>query len=102
MKQTIIRISRAALLLALAAPARAQIAHEGPARVKAANRRALRETRNADLPYKESHLALTPDRLRRGESVQPRTKTNRELDYKTGTAPNVKPVGLLGRRKKNL
>jgi hypothetical protein len=82
--------------------AQGQIVQQKPAQVKAANRRALRETRNTDLPYKESHLALTPNRLKRGESVQPRAETSRELDYKTGTSPNVRPVGLLGRRKKNL
>ena len=82
--------------------AHGQIVQQKPAQVKAANRRALRETRNTDLPYKESHLAVTPNRLKRGESVQPRAETSRELNYKTGTSPNVRPVGLLGRRKKNL
>lgn len=80
--------------------AHGQIVQQKPAQVKAANRRALRETRSTESPYKESHLAVTPDRLRRGESTQPRAETSRELDYRTGTAPNVRPVGLLGRRKK--
>ncbi len=82
--------------------AHGQIVQQKPAQVKAANRRALRETRNTDSPYKESHLAVTSDRLKRGESTQPRAETSRGLDYKTGTAPNVRPVGLLGRRRKAL
>ena len=81
--------------------AHGQIMPQKPAQVKAANRRALRETRSTESPYKESHLAVTSDRLKRGESTQPRPETSRDLDYKTGTAPNVKPAGLLGRRKKN-
>lgn len=82
--------------------AHGQIVKQKPGQVKAANRRALRETRSTESPYKESHLAVTPDRLKRGESTQPRAETSSDLNYKTGTAPNVKPVGLLGRRKKKL
>ena len=93
-----------ALLLALAAllppAAQAQIVREKPGRIRAANRRALREARTTESPYKDSHLDVTPDRLRRGASNEPRPETNRELDYKTGTAPNVQPPGLLGSRRK--
>lgn len=81
--------------------AHGQIVQQKPAQVKAANRRALRETRHTESPYKESHLTVTPNRLKRGESTQPHAEISRALDYKTGKSPNVRPVGLLGRRKKN-
>ena len=88
------------LALLIAQTAQAQIAREKPGRIRAANRRALREARAIESPYKDSHLAVTPDRLKRGSSNEPGPVTNRELDYKTGTAPNVQPPGLLGMRRK--
>ena len=89
------------LMVGLLAPAaQAQIVKENPGRIRAANRRALREARATESPYKDSHLAVTSDRLKRGASNEPRPTTNRELDYKTGTAPNVQPAGLLGLRRK--
>ena len=88
------------LLLITASTAQAQIVKEKPGRIRAANRRALREARTTESPYKESHLDVTPDRLKRGASNEPRPAGGRELDYKTGTAPNVQPPGLLGLRRK--
>ena len=89
------------LLAGLLAPAaHAQIVQEKPGRIRAANRRALREARSTESPYKDSHLAVTPDHLKRGASNEPRPANARELDYKTGTAPNVQPAGLLGMRRK--
>lgn len=88
------------LAILLTPAAQAQIAREKPGRIRAANRRALREARTTESPYKDSHLAVTIDRLKRGASNEPRPATNRELDYKTGTAPNVQPPGLLGLRRK--
>ena len=84
----------------LAPAAHAQIVQEKPGRIRAANRRALREARTTESPYKDSHLAVTPDRLKRGGSNEPHPATTRELNYKTGTAPNVQPPGLLGLRRK--
>ena len=81
-----------------------QIAREKPGQVKAANRRALREAQRTESPYKESHLDVTPARLKRGQSTQtaPEGSSREKLSYKTGTAPNVQPPGFLGfRRKKN-
>lgn len=91
-----------ALLLAglLAPAAHAQIVKEKPGRIRAANRRALREARTTESPYKESHLDVTSDRLKRGGSNETRPATNRELEYKTGTAPNVQPPGLLGMHRR--
>lgn len=85
----------AALLLAgsvvllSAGQAPAQIVHEKPGQIKAANRRALREVRRTDSPYKESHLAVTPERLKRGGSALPTPEDREELDY-SGVAPNVR------------
>ena len=79
--------------------AQAQIVHESPAQVKAANRRALREAQRTESPYKDSHLDVTRDRLKRGQSTQPLPEGSDELHYKTGAAPNVKSPGLLGLRR---
>lgn len=83
--------------------ASAQIVREKPAQIKAANRRALREARSTESPYKESHLSVTPAHLKRGSStqavVEEKDKEKEKLDYKNGTAPNVKPLGLLGSRR---
>lgn len=85
-----------------AAPAQAQIERIKPGKIKAANRRALREDRSTDSPYKDSHLGITRVQLRRGQSTQAVPETRKDLDYRTGTAPNVQPPGFLGlRRKKN-
>ncbi|MBH8570665.1 hypothetical protein KB206_17360 [Microvirga sp. STS02] len=91
-----------AVFLLNAAPAQAQIERVKPGKIKAANRRALREDRSTDSPYKDSHLDVTRGQLKRGESTQPVPEIRKDLNYKSGTAPNVKPPGFLGlRRKKN-
>ncbi|MDO7850089.1 hypothetical protein [Hymenobacter convexus] len=79
--------------------AHAQIVDAKPAQVKAANRRALREAKRTESPFKESHLDVTAEQLKRGKSTQPQTETSRDVNYKKGTAPNVKPAGLLGLRR---
>ncbi|MBJ6108925.1 hypothetical protein JAO73_07890 [Hymenobacter sp. BT523] len=89
----------AALLLWLGGgAAQAQIVREKPAQVKAANRRALREAKRTESPFKDSHLDVTPARLKRGQSTQPQAQVDQELCYK-GTAPGVKPAGFLGLRR---
>jgi hypothetical protein len=90
----------AAALLLGHLPARAQIVREKPGKIKAANRRALREDSRTESPYKDSHLDVTRDRLKRGQSTQPQPESNRAVEYKKGTAPNVKSPGLLGLRRK--
>ena len=88
-------------VLLLASPnAQAQIVHEKPAQVKAANRRALREAQRTESPYKDSHLDVTPDRLRRGASTQPAPEGSTEFHYKNGNSPNDKPPGFLGLHRK--
>ena len=85
-----------------AAPAQGQIAPIKPGKIKAANRRALREDRTTESPYKDSHLDVTRGQLKRGRSTQAVPEIRKDLDYKTGTAPNVQPPGFLGlRRRKN-
>ena len=63
------------LVLALAGYARsaaAQIKETSPSKLRAANRRALRDSRQYPAPaaYKDSHLAVGPTDLRRGEGGQ--------------------------------
>jgi len=60
-----------AVALLLASSAAAQIAPTSPARQRAANRQALREAKRADVPYKESHLTVTRQQLKRGSTVGP-------------------------------
>ena len=55
-----------ALVLLLAAGALAQTTPTSPARQRAANRQALRDARRTEAPYKDSHLAVTRQQLRRG------------------------------------
>jgi hypothetical protein len=79
--------------------AHGQIVKEKPAKIKAANRRALRDAKKTDSPYKDSHLDVTRDQLKRGQSTQTQVETSKAVDYKKGTAPNVKPPGFLGLRR---
>ena len=58
------------VLLVVAAAAEAQIAPTSPGRQRAANRQALREARRSEAPYKDSHLAVTRQQLRRGGSEE--------------------------------
>ena len=87
------------LLCAGATPAHAQIAHEKPGKVKAANRRALREARRTDAPYKDTHLQVTRDQLKRGKSEQPAPEGSKDLRFRDGT-PTVKEPGFLGLGRK--
>lgn len=81
----------------------AQTFHATPARLKAENRRALRDARSTETPYKDSHLGVTSARLKRGNSPQGPPEGSEALRYKKNTAVKVKPPGLLDnlrRRKK--
>jgi hypothetical protein len=77
-----------------------QIVKEKPAKIKAANRRALREAKHTESPYKDSHLDVTREQLKRGQSNPAQIETNKAGEYKKGTAPNAQQSGLLGRRNK--
>ena len=91
------------LMACAAGPAMAQITSAKPGKVKAANRRALREARKTDAPYKDTHLDVSKDRLKRGSSEPKAAPRGEEHKYKNGQAPNVKEPGILGlRRKKKL
>ena len=76
----------------------AQIVYEKPAQVKAANRRALREAKRTESPYKESHLDVTPARLRRGQSIQHLPEGSDKLRYKS----NPHPADRLDQRHKKV
>lgn len=78
----------------------AQIVRAKPSQVKAANRRALREAQRTDSPYKDSHLSVTPARLKRGESTQPQPEISSDVRYKKGNSPNLRPSSVLNLRHK--
>lgn len=84
--------------------AHAQIEPQKPARVNAANRRALKEAHRTDSPYKDSHLAVKPARLKRGQSTPPQAKDlnegNNEVDFAPEKADQAKSAGFLGLRRK--
>ena len=93
------------LLLALSlatATAQAQIAPSSPAQQRAANRRALREARRTDSPYKDSHLGVTRQQLKRGSSapVQAGTEEPRSDQAGPPSATEPKHPGLRLRKPK--
>jgi len=59
-----------------------------PARLRAANRQALREARRAEAPYKDTHLDAPRQHLRRGES-EPVVSSNTARFGRDGT-PRVR------------
>ncbi|OUJ75945.1 hypothetical protein [Hymenobacter crusticola] len=87
--------------------AAAQIKETSPAKLRAANRRSLRESRQYPAPaaYKDSHLAVSRTDLRRGEGGQAGQPHDGRDSYKfdkTGTARVSEPIapGLRPRKKK--
>lgn len=84
-------------------PAWAQISYASPGKVKAANRKALREARKADAPYKDTHLDVPKSRLKRGSSEpQPTAALNQKTEYRTVKVVTGKESdGEPRRRKKN-
>ena len=86
--------------LVISPAARAQIVNQKPAQVKAANRRALREAQHTESPYKASHLAVTPARLRRGQSTPlPSDGNDGQRPLKAAVAARERS-GFLGLRRK--
>jgi len=85
----------------LSGPAHAQIVRENPSQVKAANRRALRDAQRTESPYKDSHLRVTPARLKRGASTQPVPEGSKRYRFEHGNrARVVEPRFPALRRKK--
>jgi hypothetical protein len=84
--------------------AQAQIVHQKPAKHKAANRRALRDAQRTTSPYKDSHLGVTPARLKRGQSDPPKLKPydelDNEVDYEPVPVTKAKSPGFMGLRRK--
>jgi len=85
----------------------AQIKETSPAKLRAENRRALRETRQYPAPdaYKASHLAISRTDLRRGEGGQAGQPHDGRDSYKfdkSGTPRVSEPTapGLRLRKKK--
>ena len=86
----------------LGSPAvKAQIVNEKPGKIKAANRRALREAKRTESVYKDSHLDVTRQHLKRGQSTPNLPEGSGDLRYKNGIAPNVKS-GFLGLRREKV
>ncbi|WP_035563735.1 hypothetical protein [Hymenobacter sp. IS2118] len=90
-------------------PASAQIVHENSAKVKAANRQALRDAKRTASPYKDSHLAVNPAKLKRGQSNPAQAQairrdeevyTGDEVDYDGIATPPVKSPPFFGIRLK--
>lgn len=83
------------------AVAQAQIVRENPGQLKAANRRALREAQRTESPYKDSHLRVTPARLKRGASTQFVPEGSKRFRFEHGKqARVVEPRFPSLRRKK--
>ena len=90
------------LLAGAGRPALAQISHAGPGKVKAANRKALREARKTDTPYKDTHLAVPKNRLKRGASEPEAVGADGKVEYKTvKTIAGKESNGEARRRKRN-
>lgn len=88
------------LLLASLALAQGQIAPISPAQQRAANRQALRDARRTEASYKESHLDVTRQQLKRGGSEAPKALPGEPRFGRKGT-PRVAEHSFLGlgRRK---
>ncbi|SFQ20998.1 hypothetical protein [Hymenobacter arizonensis] len=93
----------ALVLLLSSQAASAQIVHEKPGQHKAATRRALRDAKRTDAPYKDSHLGVTAARLKRGQSDPPKLKPydelDNEVDYEPEPVVQAKKSGFLGLRR---
>ena len=92
------------LSAAYARSAAAQIKETSPAKLRAENRRALRDARQYPAEYKDSHLAVSRTDLRRGEGGQAGQPHDGRASYKfdkTGTARVSEPTypGLRLRKK---
>jgi hypothetical protein len=96
----LLSLGLAAGLLLAAGSTQAQIAPPKPAKVNAANRRALREADRTDAPYKDTHLGVPRERLKRGGSDKQFPEGSDALRYKRGTAPNAKEPNIFGIRPK--
>jgi hypothetical protein len=93
------------MLSCLTHVALAQTVVQSPARLRAENRRALRETKKYRADYKDSHLSVNRDDLRRDQSrALPHDGRRRfQFDY-TGTPKVSEPSRInlrLPKRKKN-
>lgn len=86
-------------LLLLATTAQAQIAPTSPARQRADNRRALREAHRTDLPYQDSHLDVTRQQLRRG-NTDPGSHVAGEPRFDRHGRPRGSEAGFLGLRRR--
>ena len=84
----------------LATAAAAQIAPTSPAQQRADNRRALREARRTETPYKDSHLTITAQQLKRGGSEARVAAADEPRFDRDGTPHATEPKYPALRRRK--
>lgn len=89
----------ALVALGLAHSAAAQIAPVSAAQQRAANRQALRDARRTESPYKDSHLNVTAEHLKRGGTEGPPGAG--QLPSSTSGRPSSRHP-LFGRRRADL
>lgn len=92
-----VKLAFIALVLGLARAATAQIAPLSEAQQRAANRQALRDAHRTDSPYKESHLNVTAEHLKRGSTEGP-PGAAAQRPQPTDGRPSTKRT-LFGRRR---
>jgi hypothetical protein len=92
----------AAVLLLTTTAAHAQIEASSPASQRAANRRALREARRTDAPYKDSHLDVSRHPQRPGDSAPIKPAMSEPRFDRDGTSHVSEPkrLGLRLRKRK--
>jgi hypothetical protein len=91
-----------AVLLLASTAAHAQIEASSPANQRAANRRALREARRTDAPYKDSHLDVSRHPMRPGDSAPIKPVAGAPRFDRDGTSHVSEPkrLGLRLRKRK--
>ncbi|MVN76164.1 hypothetical protein GO988_07490 [Hymenobacter sp. HMF4947] len=93
------RSSILAVAWLLSTVALAQIAPTSPARQRAENRRALREARATEAEYKDSHLDVTRQHLKRGGLAAPAPLAGEPRFDRDGT-PHVTTPKYPGLRRR--
>ncbi len=95
-------LAAALLLLLTVSAAQAQTEASSPARQRAANRRALRDARHTETPYTDSHLGVTRQQLKRGESARVKPVAGEPKFDRDGTPHVTEPKypGLRLRKQK--
>ncbi len=78
----------------------AQTTPTSPEQARAGNRQALREARHVEAPYKDTHLDVSREHLRRDARTRAPSSTDEPRFRRDGT-PRVKPTGWPWHQPKN-